>query len=56
MLPKFISDKEKSDFLTLSKTIEAGNYEAGLKIAKASLLEFPNNAAVYHNQIGALIL
>lgn len=55
MNPQFISDKEKNDFLLLSKTIEAENYEPALALAKAGLVEYPHNAAVYHNQIGALI-
>lgn len=51
----FISDEEKEDFQTLSNTIQSGNYEEALNLSKILLEKFPNNKAIYHNQIGAMI-
>lgn len=50
----FISDEEKNDFWELSNTIRAENYEEALDFSKTLLEKFPNNKAIYHNQIGAM--
>lgn len=54
MIPKFSSQTESDEFLTLSKTIQAGNYEDALKMSKDMLERYPDNAYIYHNQIGAM--
>lgn len=51
----FISDEEKEGFWELSNTIRAENYEQALDLSKTLLEKFPNNKAIYHNQIGAMI-
>jgi tetratricopeptide (TPR) repeat protein len=50
----FTSDEEKNGFWELSNTIQAGNYEEALNQSKALLEKFPDNKAIYHNQIGAM--
>ena len=50
----FISDEEKEGFWELSNTIRAENYEQALDLSKTLLEKFPNNKAIYHNQIGAM--
>lgn len=50
----FISDEEKDSFWELSNIIRAGNYEEALDLSKTLLEKFPDNKAIYHNQIGAM--
>lgn len=55
MIPKFSSQTESDEFLTLSKTIQAGNYEDALTMSKDMLERYPDNKHIYHNQVGAMI-
>ncbi|MEL1244833.1 hypothetical protein AAEO56_11215 [Flavobacterium sp. DGU11] len=55
MIPKFSSQTESDEFLTLSKTIQAGSYENALTMSKEMLEKYPDNKHIYHNQIGAMI-
>jgi tetratricopeptide (TPR) repeat protein len=55
MMPKFSSQTESDEFLSLSKTIQAGNYEDALAMSKDMLERYPDNKHIYHNQIGAMI-
>ncbi|WP_294823373.1 hypothetical protein [uncultured Flavobacterium sp.] len=38
----------------MSKTIEAGDYAEALTMSKDMLERYPDNAYIYHNQIGAM--
>lgn len=55
MAINFASEEEKNGFWELSNTIQAGNYEEALNLSKTLLEKFPDNKAIYHNQIGAMI-
>lgn len=54
MTPTFSSQTESDEFLALSKTIQAGSYGEALTISKDMLERYPDNAYIYHNQIGAM--
>lgn len=55
MAINFASEEEKNGFWELSNTIQAGNYGEALNLSKNLLERFPDNKAIYHNQIGAMI-